>query len=587
MTTDTANRPSSGAAFSHEIAGLLAPLLSEMDREATLAALETPANLNMGDFAFPCFPLARSRRIAPPVIAKNLAAELTQTVSQSVLVESVEAIGGYLNFKVDRPQFTSCILREVLRRGAEYGSSDRGVGKTICIDFSSPNIAKMFHVGHLRSTLIGAALKRVFEHLGHPTVGINHIGDWGTQFGTLLVAYRLWGDEEQLRTRAVACLYDLYVRFHKEAESNPDLREDARAAFRALENGDPDARALWQSFRDCSLKEFQRMYDLLGVSFDSYSGEAFYEDKMQPVLDLLEEKKLSTKSHEALIVDLSDLDIPPMMLRKKDEATLYATRDLAAAKYRQDTYSFDKMLYVVGQAQELHFKQLFTVLERMGYDWAEDCEHIMFGWVKFKDRHLSSREGNVVLLDEVLNRAVEEAEKIMADRKSDLKDWRSVAKAVGIGAVIFADLSPRRIKDVNFDWKEVLSFDHGSGPYLMYTHCRLSSILRKYGRDVESDVDFGLLKHESEHKVIHTLDRFPRQLECVCDKREPSYLASYLIDLATASNSYLQKGTKDKTLRVLSDDVELTRARIALVTSIRQVLKTGLGLLGIGAPDRM
>lgn len=587
MTTDTAHKPSSGAAFSHEIAELLAPLVTELDRDATLAALETPMDLTMGDFAFPCFPLARSRRIAPPVIAKNLASELALPVSQSALVDSVEAVGGYLNFKVDRPRFTTCILQEILSRGALYGSSDRGAEKTICIDFSSPNIAKMFHVGHLRSTLIGAALIRVFRHLGHPTVGINHIGDWGTQFGTLLVAYKLWGDEEELKSRAVAYLYELYVRFHKELESNPDLKEDARTAFRDLENGDADARALWQSFRDYSLEEFQRMYDLLGVTFDSYSGEAFYEDLMQPVLDVLEQKKLSSISRDALIVDLSDLDIPPMMLRKKDEATLYATRDLAAAKYRHDTYHFDKMLYVVGQAQELHFRQLFTVLERMDYEWAADCEHIMFGWVKFKDQHLSSREGNVVLLDEVLNRAVKEAEKIMADRDSELEDWRSVAKDVGIGAVIFADLAPRRIKDVNFDWDEVLTFDHGSGPYLMYTHCRLSSILRKYGKEAETDVDFSLLSHKAEHKVIHALDQFPRQLEYVCDKREPSYLASYLIELATASNSYIQQGTRDKTLRVLSDDSELTRARIALITAMRQVLNTGLGLLGIGAPDQM
>lgn len=587
MTTDTAHKPSSGAAFSHEIAELLAPLVTELDRDATLAALETPMDLTMGDFAFPCFPLARSRRIAPPVIAKNLASELALPVSQSALVDSVEAVGGYLNFKVDRPRFTTCILQEILSRGALYGSSDRGAEKTICIDFSSPNIAKMFHVGHLRSTLIGAALIRVFRHLGHPTVGINHIGDWGTQFGTLLVAYKLWGDEEELKSRAVAYLYELYVRFHKELESNPDLKEDARTAFRDLENGDADARALWQSFRDYSLEEFQRMYDLLGVTFDSYSGEAFYEDLMQPVLDVLEQKKLSSTSRDALIVDLSDLDIPPMMLRKKDEATLYATRDLAAAKYRHDTYHFDKMLYVVGQAQELHFRQLFTVLERMDYEWAADCEHIMFGWVKFKDQHLSSREGNVVLLDEVLNRAVKEAEKIMADRDSELEDWRSVAKDVGIGAVIFADLAPRRIKDVNFDWDEVLTFDHGSGPYLMYTHCRLSSILRKYGKEAETDVDFSLLSHKAEHKVIHALDQFPRQLEYVCDKREPSYLASYLIELATASNSYIQQGTRDKTLRVLSDDSELTRARIALITAMRQVLNTGLGLLGIGAPDQM
>jgi arginyl-tRNA synthetase len=587
MTTQTPNTTASSAAFSDEIARMLAAVLDEMDEAAAHAALETPANLNMGDFAFPCFPLARTRKMAPPVIAKNLAEELADAVQQSERVHSVEAVGGYLNFKVERSDYTSCILQEVLRRGPEFGSSDRGAGKTICIDFSSPNIAKMFHVGHLRSTLIGAALQRIFAYLGHPTVGVNHIGDWGTQFGKLLVAYKHWGDDAQLKSRAVAYLYELYVKFHAEAKSNPALEEDARTAFRALENGDPEARALWQSFRDYSLQEFQRMYDMLGVSFDSFSGEAFYEDKMQPVLDLLDQKGLSTSSRDALIVDLSDLDIPPMMLRKKDEATLYATRDLAAARYRHNAYHFDKMLYVVGQAQELHFRQVFTVLDRMGYEWSSDCEHIMFGWVKFKDQHLSSREGNVVLLEEVLNRAVEEASKIMANRESELSDWKDVARTVGIGAVIFADLSPRRIKDVNFDWKEVLSFDHGSGPYLMYTHCRLSSILRKYGKGVDSDVQCDLLSHEAEYKVIHAIDQFPRQLEHVCDKREPSYLASYLIELATAANSYLQKGSKDKSLRILSDDANLTRARIALVSATRQVLKTGLGLLGIGAPDQM
>jgi arginyl-tRNA synthetase len=401
------------------------------------------------------------------------------------------------------------------------------------------------------------------------------------------VAYRLWGDEDRLKNQPVEYLYELYVRFHKEAASRPELEEDARTAFSKLEQGDEEARALWQKFRDLSLEEFDRIYSLLGVNFDSIAGEAFYQDKMDRVLQMLDAKKLSTTSRDALVVDLSDINLPPVLLRKQDEATLYATRDLAAAIYRKETYDFHKLLYVVGQAQELHFKQLFEVLRRAGCDWADDCEHIKFGWVKFKDQHLSSREGNVVLLDEVLNRAVEMADQIIAEKNPELAGRDEIARTVGIGAVIFADLVSRRVKDVNFDWAEVLSFDYGSGPYVMYTHARLSSILRKYGAAVPQSADYTRLVHPDEHAVIHRLAQFSKQLFVVAEKREPSYLCSYLVELCGTVNGYVQKGAKDTTLRILTDNPDISAARIALVASTRQVIQTGLSLLGMGAPEQM
>jgi arginyl-tRNA synthetase len=587
MTATDVSRSTTGSDFRRAIAELIAGVVSELSAGAIDAALEIPSDAALADYAFPCFPLAKIRRAAPPKIAAEIAAGLAEAVAAHPLLEKVEPAGGYLNFRVDAARFAAAVIGEVLEQGADCGASDEGRGKTICIDYSSPNIAKMFHVGHLRSTLVGAALVRCLEHRGYPTVGINHLGDWGTQFGKLLVAYRKWGEEPPLRERPVEYLYKLYVRFHREAESQPALEDEARAAFRDLEAGGSDARALWQKFRDYSLAEFERIYTLLGVRFDSFAGEAFYEDKMQAVLDRLAAQNLSTSSQDALVVDLAELDMPPLLLRKKDEATLYSTRDLAAAIYRHETYGFHKMLYVVGQAQELHFRQLFAVLGKMGYGWAADCEHVMFGWVKFKDQHLSSRGGNVVLLDEVLNRAVEMVDSIVAEKNPELEDRAAVARTVGIGAVVFADLATRRIKDVNFDWDEVLSFDYGSGPYVMYTHARLASIVRKSGQPVPRDARFGRLSHADEHAVIQRLDLFGRQLATVCEKREPSYLCSYLVELCGLVNGYLQRGAKDPTLRILGEDAELTKARLALVEATRQVIETGLGLLGMGAPARM
>ena len=574
-----------GNPFTAEIARLLAPLVPEWQAGEMVAALESPADPSFGDYALPCFPLAKSRRSAPPKIAAELAKQLEAGLAGSEHLESVRSDGGYLNFRVKGDRFASFVLESIGDTGERYGASSAGRGQSICIDFSSPNIAKLFHVGHLRGTLLGAALARVFRFLGYDVIGINHLGDWGTQFGKLLVAYRLWGQDEALREGAVSHLQEIYVRFHQ--ESTPALEDEARRAFRDLEAGEPEARRLWDLFRSASMAEFQRIYDRLGVTFESQAGESFYEDKMQAVLDRLAKADLSSTSEEALVVDLTAEDLPPLLLKKKDEATLYATRDLAAAFYRHDTYKFHKLLYVVGQAQELHFRQLFAVLRRLHLSWADDCEHIPFGWVKFKDQHLKTREGNIILLDEVLGKSVELAATIIAEKSPDLPDRDATADAVGIGAVIFADLATRRIKDVNFDWEEVLSFDFGSGPYVQYAHARLSSILRKHGKPVTSAPAFHRLADVGERLVLSKLERFPRQVELVAQHREPSYLCSYLVDLASAMNSYLQKGAKDVTLRVLSDDAELADARVALVSATRQVLRNGLNLLGMKAPERM
>lgn len=574
-----------GNPFTAEIARLLEPLIPEWSPADTEAALESPADPAFGDYALPCFPLAKTRRSAPPKIASELAGLVAAHLSTSEHIESVRSDGGYLNFRVKGERFAAFVLGAVSAQSNRYGARDLGSGRVICIDFSSPNIAKLFHVGHLRGTLLGAALGRAFRFLGYRVTGINHLGDWGTQFGKLLVAYRNWGDDGELERQAVTHLQDIYVRFHQ--ETNPALEEEARRAFRDLEAGQPEARRLWELFRSASMAEFQRIYDRLGVTFESQAGESFYEDKMQAVLDRLAQAGLSTRSEDALVVDLTAEELPPLLLRKKDEATLYATRDLAAALYRHETYGFHKLLYVVGQAQELHFRQLFAVLHRLNLDWAGHCEHIPFGWVKFKDQHLKTREGNIILLDEVLGRAVELAQTIIAEKSPDLADPAATAEAVGIGAVIFADLATRRVKDVNFDWDEVLSFDYGSGPYVQYAHARLCSIQRKYGQPLPDHPAAGRLTDPGERLVLQKLERFPRHVELVAQQREPSYLCNYLVDLASAMNTYLQKGAKETHLRVLADDAELAGARVALVSATRQVIHNGLSLLGMKAPERM
>ncbi len=539
--------------------------------------IEVPPEEKLGDYAFPCFVLSKRLKEPPDKIASELAAQ----VKPRGLIEKVFSIGPYVNFKVSKVELARTVLSQISQEKESYGGDESGKGKTVVIDFSSPNIAKPFGVGHLRSTVIGNSLYNLFEHQGYKCVGINHLGDWGTQFGKLIVAYQKWGDEKKLQSDPINTLYDLYVEFHKKVEENPSLDEEARMWFKKLEQGEKEAASLWKRFRDYSLKEFQRIYKMLGIEFDSFAGESFYNEFIDSTLDKIEKAGLSRLSQDALIVDLTEYDLPACLLKKKDEATLYATRDITAAVYRYRTYHFHKLLYVVGAAQKLHFQQVFKVLELLGYPWAKDMVHVDFGWVLFKEKVMSTRKGSIVLLEDVLNRSVDLALKIIKEKNPDLENKEKVAFDVGIGAVVFADLSTRRQKDVNFDWKEVLNFEGQSGPYIQYTHARLCSLIRKYGKPIRKDVNFTLLNTEEEYSIAKSLLDYPRQIKLAAESYEPSIISSYLLELCSLFNRFYQRE------RIITSEEDSTRARILLIKAVQTVVKSGLALLGIKAPERM
>ncbi len=540
-------------------------------------AIEVPPSVQLGDYAFPCFPLAKTLRKAPQAIAAELAAAFQPTA----LVKEARATGPYVNFSVDRVAYSRAALSAIAAQGAGYGRSTEGVGKTVVIDYSAPNIAKPFGVGHLRSTVIGNALYRIYDHLGYGVMRINHLGDWGTQFGKLIVAFKRWGNETALTTHAIQTLYDLYVRFHTEVETDPELDNEARGWFKRLEDGDPEARAIWQRFRDLSLQEFARIYERLGISFDSQAGESFYEPYLEPTIERIRQAGLVSVSDQALIVDLRSYNMPPCLLRKKDEATLYATRDLAAAMYRQETYGFWKMLYVVGADQRLHFQQLFKVLELMGFPWAQDCVHVDFGLIRFNDEKMGTRRGNIIFLEDVLDRAVELAEQIVHDKNPTLPNKRDVAEAVGIGAVIFTDLSTRRVKDVNFEWEKVLTFEGETGPYVQYTHARACSVLRKAHQPVRADADCSALTPDDAFDLIRLLADYPAVLHRAAEHYEPFFVTDYLLTLSERFNRYYHN------YRILTDDVAVREARLLLVQGVQMVIQSGLNLLGIKAPEEM
>lgn len=540
-------------------------------------AIEVPPSVQLGDYAFPCFPLAKVRRKAPAAIA----AELASAFQPTVLVREARATGPYLNFFVDRVAYSQVGLAAIAEQGPNYGSSEEGRGKTVVIDYSSPNIAKPFGVGHLRTTVIGQALYLIYSLLGYSVVRINHLGDWGTQFGKLIVAFRRWGDEAALATNAIQTLYELYVRFHAEVETQPELEEEARAWFKRLEDGDSEARALWQRFRDLSLEEFARIYDRLGIDFDSYAGESFYEPYLESTIERIREAGLVSVSEEALIVDLRPYNMPPCLLRKKDEATLYATRDLAAAMYRHDTYRPWKMLYVVGADQRLHFQQVFKVLELMGFAWAKDCVHVDFGLIKFNAEKMGTRRGNIIFLEDVLDRAVELAEQIVHEKNPTLPNKREVAEMVGIGAVVFAFLSTRRVKDVNFEWEKVLTFEGETGPYVQYTHARACSVLRKADAEVRADVDCAPLAEDDAFALIRLLVDYPAVLRRAAQDYEPFLVSDYLLTLSEAFNKYYHN------YRILTDDPQVRHARLLLVKGVQTVIQSGLRMLGIKAPEEM
>jgi arginyl-tRNA synthetase len=548
-----------------------------LDEAEIQRALEVPPSVQLGDYAFPCFPLAKILRKTPQVIA----AELATAFQPTALIREARATGPYVNFCVDRVAYSHAGLGAIVEQGTRYGQSAEGMGKAVVIDYSSPNIAKPFGVGHLRSTVIGNALYRIYDHLGYRVVRINHLGDWGTQFGKLIVAFQRWGNDATLTTHPIQTLYDLYVRFHSEVESHPELEDEARVWFKRLEDGDSEARAIWQRFRDLSLQEFSRTYERLGVSFDSQAGESFYEPYLEPTVERIRQAGLVSVSDQALIVDLHAYNMPPCLLRKKDEATLYATRDLAAAMYRHEAYGFWKMLYVVGADQRLHFQQVFKVLDLMGFPWAKDCVHVDFGLIRFNDEKMGTRRGNIIFLEDVLDRAVELAADIVHEKNPMLPNKRDVAEAVGIGAVIFTDLSTRRVKDVNFEWEKVLTFEGETGPYVQYTHARACSVLRKANQPVRAEAECTPLTADEAFDLVRLLTDYPAVLRRAAEHYEPFFVTDYLLTLSERFNKYYHN------YRILTDDAAVRDARLLLVKGVQTVIQSGLTVLGIKAPEEM
>lgn len=563
--------------FKYEAASLIAKA-ADMDINDIVNFMEIPAKPEMGDYAFPCFRLAKTMRKAPNMIA----ADICSKIEENKIFSKIEPVAAYINFFTDKSVYAAEVMESIAKTGENYGTSEEGKGKTIVIDYSSPNIAKPFHVGHLRSTVIGSALYKIFEKMGYECVGVNHLGDWGTQFGKLIEAYKLWGSKEEVEEKGISELTRIYVKFHEEAEKDPSLDDRARAWFVKMQDGDKEAITLWKWFYDISIKEFERVYEKLGVKFDHYTGESFYNDKMAAIVDELKEKKLLTESNGAMIVDLEDAKMPPCLIIRTDGGTLYATRDITAAIYRKNTYDFDKCIYVTAIDQNLHFAQWFKVIEKMGYDWSKDLVHVPFGLVSLEDGKLSTRKGKVVLMEDLLDEAVKKTMGIINDKNPDLLDKEEVAKEVGIGAVIFDDLYNGRIKDIVFSWDRMLNFDGETGPYVQYTHARACSVLKKAGYvKGTAPIDYSVLTDDASVDVCKTLANYSAKIKEAASRYEPSVIARYLVDLSQAFNKFYHDNV------ILTDDENVRNARLAVVDAVRLVIKSGLEILGIKSPERM
>ena len=562
--------------FKLEIAYLLQQVTGVQQQEI-VNAIEMPPNKHMGDFAYPCFKLAKQFKKAPALIAQ----ELSEKIVKPDFIEEIKVQNAYINFFVSKSVYVKEVLEQVLCQNEKYGNSTVGEGKTIVIDYSSPNIAKPFHVGHLRSTVIGNALYQIFETLGYHCEGINHLGDWGTQFGKLIVAYQKWGSKEAVEQYGIQELMRIYVKFHEEAEKDATLEDEARSWFVKMQNGEQEALSLWKWFYNISIKEFNRVYDMLGVHFDAYTGESFYNDKMAAVVEELEQKNLLKQSEGAMIVDLEEEKMPPCLIIRKDGGTLYATRDITAALYRKNTYHFDKCIYLTALDQNLHFSQWFTVIKKMGYDWWKDLIHVPFGLVSLDSGKLSTRHGNVVLMEELLNQAILETQKIIEQKNPDLPNKKEIAQQVGIGAVIFNDLYNSRIKDVVFSWERMLNFDGETGPYVQYTHARACSILRKGECSLAQNIDYSKLTDDASMEVCKLLEQFPKKIQEAADKLEPFIVTRQLVSLSQAFNKFYHDNV------ILTSEEQTKQARIALVIAVKTVLKKGLALLGIKAPEQI
>ena len=557
---------------------ILAENLTELKKEEIAEALEVPKKADMGDYAFPCFRLAKIYRKAPNLIAQDLKEKID--AGSYEIFSKIENVGGYINFFFDKEQFAKQIVDTISEEN--FGSSDIGEGKTICIDYSSPNVAKNFHVGHLRTTIIGNSLYKIYSKLGYHVERINHLGDWGTQFGKLIVAYKNWGSKEEVEKNGIAELMKIYVKFHQEAEKDDSLNDQAREWFVKMEQGDEEALSIWQWFKDISLIEYKRIYKLLGMDFDHFTGESFYRDKTQGVVDQLNEKNLLVESEGAHIVPLDDYNMAPCLSTKKDGSSIYATRDLAALFYRKNTYNFDKCIYVTGLEQKLHFAQVFKVIELLGYDWYKDLVHVPYGLVSMEGGKLSTRNGNVIYAEEILHESINKIYEIIEEKYPDLPDKETVARQVGIGAILFNDLYNQRIKDVVFNWDKILNFDGETGPYVQYTYARCASVFRKVGDvQIPDEIDYSVLTDDVTMNLLKDITRFPGIVKDAADKFEPFMIARFAVSVAQHFNKFYH----DCQINVKEENVKMARLKVVQMTM--KVIKDALELLGIECPEQM
>ncbi len=563
--------------FKKELAISIGKALEKDDIDEIYSAIEVPPQSDMGDFAYPCFKLSKALRKAPNIIAT----ELSEKIEKPYFIEEIKTASAYLNFFINKTDFVKEVFSDVIEKKDDYGKSQVGQGQNITIDYSSPNIAKPFHIGHLRTTVIGHALYNIYNFIGYNSFGINYLGDWGTQFGKLITAYKKWGSKEAVEEKGIEELTRIYVLFHDEAEKEPSLNDEARNWLLKMQKGDEEALTLWKWFVEISMVEFNRVYDMLDIKFDSFKGESFYNDKMDAVVDELKEKNLLVESDGAMIVDLEKFNMPPCLILRRDGGTLYPTRDIAAAIYRKKTYNFVKCLYVTALDQKLHFAQWFKVIELMGHEWAENLVHIPFGLVSLESGKLSTRKGNVVLLEELLKEAVSRTLNIIEEKNPDLQNKEEVAAQVGIGAVIFNDLYNSRIKDVLFSWDRILNFEGETGPYVQYTHARTASVLAKAGNINFENVDFSALTDEASVNVAKLIYVYTDRVIEAANKYEPFIISRYLMDLAQAFNKFYHDNS------ILNAEDNVKTARLCLVYSVKVVLKSGLALLGIKSPDKM
>ncbi len=575
-----------------QICNYLTTQLPETTSEQFLTLMETPPEAFMGDFALPCFSFAKVLRKNPKLIAEELAEGLTAQADK-LGIEKVEAVNGYCNIFLDRAAYVKQCLATA--NGENHGVQQPGSGKTVCMDYSSPNIAKNFHVGHLRTTVIGNSLYKIYEKLGYNVVRINHLGDWGTQFGKLIVAYKKWSSKEEIEEKGIEELMRIYVKFNQEKDEDASLMEEARNWFVKMEQNDEEALAIWNWFKDISLVEFERVYKLLGISFDSYIGESFYREKVPALVEELKEKNLLTESQGANVIDLTAFDMPPCLITKSDGGSIYHSRDIAAVLYRKQTYGFEKCLYVTGLEQSLHFKQVFTAVKLMGNAWAEDAlVHVPYGLVSMAGAKLSSRTGNIVYAEDILKEAMERAMTAIQAKNPDLQNKEETAKQVGVGAVIFHDLFNQRIKNVEFNWEDVLSFEGTTGPYVQYTYARAKSILRKNGFMQGKEgiayapamagtygINYKHLTDEVSYALVKTLSGYEAAVQGAAERYEPSVVARYIISVASAFNKFYHE------CPILNASEEEKQARLALVDAVQKVLKDACGLLGMDCPEEM